>query len=246
MLALTSLPPSPQARRLEQQLAALRSWRAAGLEVHAFQGAAEMGRVALWAGGLVRLEEAPLTPPKLWERPLVPIKSMLDWAAERGSGQVLVINSDIELELGAEDLGRIAAAARGGLAYFIRRNYNERHAQAELERHGIDAFLLDACDTALLEASTLAMGVPWWDYWLPWSFLQARRPLLSIDWGTYHRIHPQAWKAGTWLRCAQEFQRAAIIPTPGDLAYDDWTRMSVRIRGELAARSRPLAQGVQG
>src|SRR5688572_25431550 len=118
--ALTSLSPAPH--RLDAQQAAVRTWRAAGLQVRSFNHPSEIAALA----PVYDVEFIPVdrTTIEIFGRHCIPINAVLDWAAGCDA-PVIVINSDIELRLDPWELQRIRWAASGGVAVFVRHNYED-------------------------------------------------------------------------------------------------------------------------
>lgn len=199
LYALTSLSPSPA--RTEAQAICIASWRAAGLDVCSFNHPAELSRVA--ARYAVQFIQVSTT----LSGHYIPINAMLDWAAA-ADAPVLIINSDIELRCAPWELQRVRRLAGGGLCYFIRYNHEGTRSRATREPYGIDAFLLHGRDVALFPRSSLSMGQPFWDYWIPYTMAANGRPLFCMDSPVaLHRNHARQWSQESWYRSGLEFDR---------------------------------------
>jgi hypothetical protein len=186
IFALTSL--SPASDDILLQRACIRSWRAAGLDVRAFNHPSEIA--AMRRTYDVDFVPAVGTAMEQLNGHFVPIKTMLDWAEAQDS-PVLLINSDIELRMAFWEIERARWLSDSGLCYFTRYNHRGDLARAWREPYGLDAFLLHGRDAKLFPSSFLSMGRPCWDYWLPYTFARNGRPLHSVEYpAAFHRQHP--------------------------------------------------------
>jgi FkbM family methyltransferase len=203
LFALTSLSPSQD--RVAPQKTSIRSWRDAGMQVWSFNHPSEIAKVAK----LYDVNFCPVTKTSIttFGGHYIPISAMLDWARERDA-PVLILNSDIELQLSPWELKRMRWLSAGGLCYFVRYNHDGDRAYASREPYGIDAFLLHGRDCRLFSESSLCMGQPFWDYWLPYTMAVHGRPIFSVEFpAAFHRNHPRQWSWENYVRCAQEFDR---------------------------------------
>lgn len=225
IFALTSLPLSVESAPLITNCIA--SWRRAGLRVIAFNHPSEIERLArLYDVDFEPVEE---TTVNIFGKHFIPIKAMLDWAAERDA-LALLINADIELRLEEWEIKRLRWSADGGLLYFIRYNHDGDLARAERERYGIDAFLFHGRDVAQFPDSFLSMGQPGWDYWLPHIFIARDRPVYAVEFpAAFHRRHPLRWSWENWRRCAIEFARITG-ELNGDQSFEACVEMFMRVR----------------
>ncbi len=225
VFALTSLPPkSEMAPRIKQ---CIRSWRAAGLKVFAFNHPSEISKLKKqYDVEFIPVEE---TTKPVFGKHFVPIKTMVAWAVLQDA-QVLLINSDIHLELEEWEFKRIRWLAKDGLCYFVRHNYSRVARQARREPFGIDAFLFHGCYLNQLPDSFMSMGQPFWDYWIPYYFAMQELPIYSVEYpAAYHKNHPTQWSWENWHRCALEFSRVADGLVKPD-SFEGCVEMSLRVR----------------
>jgi hypothetical protein len=203
IFALTSLPPAVES--VPRQVACLSSWSAAGLEIRSFNPPAEAEAVARRYG--VDVVPVPPADGPAADRRYVRVKAMLDWAA-REDVAAIVLNADIQLRIAPWEMRRIRWLADGGLCYFVRYNHGGDLASAAPDRWCIDGCLLRGRDAGLFPESSLSMGRPFWDYWLPYTFAKAGRPVWSVEFPvTFHRSHPRQWSGVIYQRYSEEFDR---------------------------------------
>jgi FkbM family methyltransferase len=163
-----------------------------------------------------------------------------------------LINSDIELRMPLWELKRVRWLSAGGICYFIRHNHDGGTSPAARELYGIDAFMLHGRDAALFPESSLSMGQPFWDYWLPYTMAKNHRPVFSVEYpAAFHLNHPQRWSWDDWYRCALEFDRMTG-ELNGDRSPDACHAMAWRARESfdgakttISARPMDIRQWVQ-
>jgi 2-O-methyltransferase len=238
--ALTSLSPALGNVPLVQEC--IQSWRKAGCQVCSFNHPSEIGLLSNhYDVDFVPVAETTLP---VFGKHLIPIKAMLDWAAEK-SVPVLLINSDILLRLEEWEMKRLRWLSDGGLCYFVRFNHDGDRAHSSREAFGIDAFLFHGRDVPATAPSFLCMGQPFWDYWLPYEFVVHNRPIYTVEFpGALHLNHLHQWAWEDWLRCALELVRISGVPA-GDRSYKACDDMSVRVRqtfdrGKNSIPQRPI------
>jgi FkbM family methyltransferase len=235
IFALTSLSPAQHNVALTQ--ACIKSWRDAGLQVRVFNHPGEIPELAK----LYDLDFVPVaeTTAPIFGKHLIPIKTMLDWAA-KSDAPALLINSDIDLRMAAWELKRARWISDGGLCYFIRHNRNGDTARAQPEPYSIDAILLHGRDAALFPDSFLSMGQPFWDYWLPHTFAAHGRPIHAVEFpAALHLGHKQHWSRESWHRCALEFARVSG-ESSGDQSFEACQAMSMRVLQDFDRRKLAL------
>jgi FkbM family methyltransferase len=165
-----------------------------------------------------------------------PVSELLRWVVQRDA-PVLLVNSDIGLDLAAWELDRIRRIADDGLCWFVRHNREEDGAEAKVERHGIDAFLFHGRNLPALPESFLSIGQPVWDYWLPYAFVASGLPLYSVDFPAMHHVrHPTNWSWETWHRCALEFSRVTG-EVPEDASFESYIEMFRALRASFGEQS---------
>lgn len=237
MFALTSLAPG---HTVELQRGALASWRAAGLSPYSFNHPSEItGLTATYPDvTFVPIEK---TGAARFGRHFAPIKSMLDWAA-CANAPVLILNSDIELDLPPAELQRIRLLSDDGICCFWRYNHNGDRSHAVIETCGIDAFMFHGRHVQEIADSFLSMGQPWWDYWLPFMFTSRNLPLWTVEFpAAFHRNHAQRWSWDGWHCSALEFDRFAQM-LGADRSMDACKVMASYVLADFHRKKRPIPQ----
>jgi hypothetical protein len=125
-------------------------------------------------------------PTLLYDRPVPKVSSMLH--VKVNTQLKLIINSDIEMLHDCESFLSNAPAIG------IRRNYFDTPMDDDIERWGMDAFLLhnDTCST--FPDLDFGIGQPMWDYWVPWHL---ERLGVTANWFVdplfFHKRHDIRW-----------------------------------------------------
>ena len=237
IFALTSL--SPQQHSLRRTAECIQSWRNAGLNVRAFNHSSEIATLAT----RFDVEFIPVaeTSKDIFGRHFIPINAMLEWAVKQDT-TVLLINSDIHLQMKDWEMERLRRLSEGGLCYFVRYNHDGDSTRALREPYGIDAFLLHGRDASLFPRSFLSMGQPFWDYWIPHTFASQHRPICAVEFpAAFHWNHPQSWSWENWHRCALEFNRIAGGLDEGQ-PFEAAISMSVKVRNHFEQKRIPVQQ----
>jgi FkbM family methyltransferase len=208
IFALTSL--SPNLENATHISRCIDSWKRAGLRVVSFNHPTEIPELEKH----FTIEFVPVAETSIdtFGAPYMPVNALLDWAGQN-NGPVLLINSDIELQMESWELKRLRWMAEHGLCYFIRFNHDGEHSRATREPDGIDAFLFHGRDANLFAKSFMSLGKPCWDYWVPHTFAAHNRPIYSVEFPVaFHLRHQNRWSWEDWHRCALEFERVSGEP----------------------------------
>jgi FkbM family methyltransferase len=240
IVALTSLSPTPASVPVVREC--IRSWRHAGLDICAFNHPTEIERLKR----LYDVEFVPVTQTTMpvFGRHLVPITAMVGWAHEH-DGPVLLLNSDINVQLADWELKRIRWLCAEGLCYIVRYNHTGVLSRAAREAFGIDAFLFDGRHAVELPESFLSMGQPFWDYWLPYAFSSRDLPIYTVEFPAgFHMQHPLRWSWDMWHRCALEFARITGESGSTD-SFEACIAMSLRVRQTFDKRKIQLPRQPQ-
>lgn len=202
VVAVTSLAPNDRA------MDALQSWQDAGLHVVAVQPRHELATTRAIYGELV--DEYWATDNDAREtfgRPCVFIWELAQQAVIRDR-PIMLINSDIEISGHQREVIRLSEIAREHLVIGVRHNY-DHWRRTRLEKHGLDVFFLPSTLASSLPRLPLAMGIPFWDYWIP-----AHACKIGMDIEMYakplffHRWHGLSWTGDDWQKANKIAQDA--------------------------------------
>lgn len=198
-VAVTSLAP----RACPRQTAALNSWIDFGLTIHAVNTASEVG---VLRGLYPQVDGWHVSSDQTqgFSRSTATINSLADVALELNR-RVLIVNADCE----AYGCPRVVTdlLRDDRLVMGVRHNYAvSRDVDAVREQWGIDAFVLTPAMAAELPRLGFGIGVPVWDYWLPFHFRELGYELRLVEpaW-LYHRQHVPGWLRSDWVHGASLF-----------------------------------------
>jgi hypothetical protein len=199
MVIYTSLAPSPGA--VDTQLRCVQSWLDHGHAVTCVQGHADDIAASLPEGVNVRRVKPTIsghTP-----KPYVSLDSILDTFLESGDPHCCIINGDIEIR---DPDGLIEASAGDALVCGRRWDHNGDKDGSVLFPSGFDFFVLNRDHAMSVPRSMFVIGQTWWDYWLPWSCLQAGHRLTTIGSAVaFHKRHPINYGHNDWVRMTHHF-----------------------------------------
>lgn len=176
---VTSISP----KRIAHQQRCVRSWQDIGGEVIAYQPPGEITALRSQFPGVVFRE----TPEAIENRVL--LRAV---AKEALRGDVLVINSDIEI-VGSQS--QFVADWLGGndVRLGFRWNYSAPDV-AELELWGIDVFRITAAMVPHIDDAFCRLGWPGWDWWLPSHLMQCGFGVTPVDSPQFlHQWHALNW-----------------------------------------------------
>lgn len=186
------------AKNIDRQLECIRTWFRSGFDVVSVNLESEIS--SLKKIFPVRFVVSSGT--NLYDRPVPKVYDMLTTKVD--TQLRLVLNADIEILQPIDDF-LTKAPALG-----LRRNYHDTPMDGDLERWGIDAFLLDNDMCKTFPDLPFGIGQPMWDYWVPWHL---QRQGLTLSWCDeplfFHKIHEIQW-------------RMAALQTGWDIIYDHY------------------------
>jgi len=183
MKIVTSLSP----HRVERQQHCLRSWRNNGLKIVSVQTVGEVDAIRKLFSGVefVTCEEQPNS----WGKPHLPrIAELLKVGSDE---TILILNSDIEIADSRKKFdGEWNESEPDTLVVGIRRDHLRGSSRGNLNPYGIDAFRITPQLSSLLEKHLeFSIGVPGWDYWIPWRLWSLGKSMRVADSMLMHETH---------------------------------------------------------
>jgi hypothetical protein len=208
MICFTSLSPNPDLADLQRSV--ISGWQGAGLEPIVLQHESECEIVKnIWPN-----VEAVTSCNICGGKKLIQITKVLE-RAQKEAGAVAIMNADCEANIDKEKLLYCGARAeRGGMVLLVKNNYSLPHwADASEEYWGIDGFIFraDSDFVGKFYGSALSIGAPFWDYALPFVWMEMKRLLINgPKCALYHRAHDPSWDWEDWHFCAEEIKRLGV------------------------------------
>ncbi|MEH2470435.1 hypothetical protein V1281_000320 [Nitrobacteraceae bacterium AZCC 2161] len=199
LTVFTSLPPTTKRVvngedfGISYQRACISSWIDAGFDVVSLNPAHEIELLKEFNFPVSFIESSERRPT---------IAELLKAANNAATDAVGFINADCYLLNYSEFVDAIVASAKEGLVMVERVNINpETLLPSGRTCLGFDAFFFAKSDAINVSVDAdLAVGQPWWDYWLPVEFALIGKRLLRLKSPIiFHLDHEQGWSQERWL-----------------------------------------------
>lgn len=199
-IAITSLSPG-QSRRIVHQLC-VTSWQRMGLHVVAVQHPEEIPQLEPSFPGVefVAAKRRHYSKPNVW------INDLADIAIDRAT-PVMIINSDIEIR-GSQEAFLAKWTPQMGVQTIGVRINHDGLGNSEPEHYGLDVFMLHPDMASLLPELEMLIGVPFWDYWLPYHLRNCGFKIeVLCDSTFWHLKHEQNWSSNDWHMAFEIFKK---------------------------------------
>ncbi len=203
MKVLTSISPSHANK--DAQAIAVRSWIEHKLIPVSFNSAKEIETLApLYPG--VQFVDCHRTGQVLYKAPYAMISAMLDYAKAEGMEHAFMVNSDIAINDPANTLAQYVEKSKEGLVFSNRYDHNGDNQNPTRYDFGFDAFIVHRDHFHVLPQSLFAMGQTWWDYWIPYRFIQSKVPIELVKEPIFlHHRHNVQYNTAEWVRMTEHF-----------------------------------------
>jgi len=186
----TSLSPAPASREIQKS--ALESWRAAGFRSVSLNFPDEIEGLKKDFGSLTEFRPAGRSSKFAGSRKLVPVADLLEASFEAGEGPAFILNADIHLSKESSRLSRCQANA---VVLLPRWEVDAVSAKdAEKNPWGWDGVLVGRSLRGRFSNPSFGLGLPWWDYWIPFRALYLKADLFEPgERLATHVRHPEKW-----------------------------------------------------
>ena len=174
-------------------------------------------------------------------KPVPYLCDFLETICKHARGPIAITNADIELQLQPADYALLTDLKPGW--GFVSRRYDIDSLstqQATAYSNGYDFFAFHSEDLKVLRPRSFALGMPWWDHYLPLAMIM--RGLRCVALRTpfvFHLRHTDRWNQLQWARIGEHFvdemERTAV--TAADMARVRLYRVSVQSAQHAARRS---------
>lgn len=192
----TSIAP----KRIEEQAAALDSWRAMTHTILSVNSAEEI-RLLRDHFPFVMFIEACRDGATAAGKPYVFLDDVLAATRATGSSYLGIINSDITLVPDERTRQLVLANVENSFIFGQRIEIERGGAEGGHYFGGFDFFLFDSRLAAQLSGSEFLLGVPWWDFWLPLEVLARHGEIKNlIAPFAHHRAHAVKWSQDHYSR----------------------------------------------
>lgn len=229
---VTSLVP----RHDIYQRLAVRSWIRLGFSVTSINPPEELPFLAK-AYPEVKLVEASRDGRRQTGKPCVYLDDILDYFRTRSRARIFgIINSDVHLDADPSLLEFLEREANKALVIGSRQEVDSLDsATGWTYAMGFDYFFFDRSLLDHYPKSDFMLGIPWWDYWMPFLPVQRGYPLKLLKSPiAYHVSHPPAYNRGHMLAFGDHFARLCEGSHAERLhrQYNKWREANIEERGD--------------
>lgn len=197
-MVITSL--SPNHSNKEQQHKAIKSWLDLG-RCFSMNRQSEIDALAAnqFIGTGISFIPTERTTEHFVGKYLVSINAMIDIARSHGK-DLLITNSDILIY----DLPELKS---DGVTVFSRYDYTDSMDESKMFFHGYDVFHIPKQFLKIFPPSIYGMGMPWWDYWIPFHCIKNNIPVYYPG-GRYafHKLHSTQYSMEEWYYIGEYFK----------------------------------------
>jgi hypothetical protein len=214
LIIVTSISPQPQAE--ERQAVALKSWKSAGFHGVSLNLPKEVETIRQRYGQFVEVVGVDQACRGRNKRPLVAVADLIETSFERNEGKFsLVLNADILL---AENAGTTFSQEPRGVMMIPRWQIDRYESGGEMEKMerdpwGYDGVLLGSELRGVFLNRYFGLGLPWWDYWIPFRALHlGHRVQVLQEPLAFHVRHQELWDEKDRARLAGEMWKEVGVP----------------------------------
>ena len=208
---LTSLSPNSSA--VERQREALISWQKAGFRPVSLNFPEEKSAIEASFSPWVEVKGVSEVCTGSRGRRLVAVSDLIETSFEMNRGHAaLVFNADIILR--PEALAALGLP-REGVTMIPRWQINRpgEVANAEMDPWGYDGVFLAPEMRGVFQNRSFGLGLPWWDYWIPFRALHRGNPVgILREPVAFHVRHEEQWNEDDRARLAGEVWREVDVP----------------------------------
>jgi len=210
MVVLTSLSPKENCR--DRQQAALESWRAAGFHAVSLNPEAETGIIRKTYGSSAEVLAVDRLCSHGAGRQLVAVTDLIERSFEKNLHAAFLLNADIQL---AREATGILGSFREGVTMIPRWEIDRTGEleNCEMNPWGYDGVLLGPEMRGVFLCRAFGLGLPWWDYWIPFRALHLGYPVRVLQQPVaFHVRHAEQWNERDRARLAGKVWHEVGVP----------------------------------
>jgi hypothetical protein len=195
MMVVSSL--SPNHSNASSQKAAVESWQSFG-KCFSLNGQEEISQLS---GAYSNIQFVPTnkTIGHLVGKNLVTIWAMIEFAISKDE-DLLIVNSDIIVQ-------RLPSLKQDGITVFSRYDYTDGTEGAKKFENGFDMFYIPKSILQIFPFSIYAMGLVYWDYFLPFIAYEKNVPTYyPLGEYAHHKIHAIHYSIEEYFDVGRHFQ----------------------------------------
>ena len=202
MIVITSISPV----HANDQKKAVDSWIKSGLKVISLNCKREIEEIKdLYTN--VTFIETYRTMEKHFDKPVIQISAMLDYAKSMDEDYFLFTNSDVEIELTNELKTGIKNVMDNKIIICNRNDYGDDKTKAHQYYQGIDLFFIHKKFLGIYPQAMYACGQCFWDYWIPFTAMKSGIDIALIkNKIAFHKKHDLQYSHDNWFRIGRFFR----------------------------------------
>lgn len=140
-------------------------------------------------------------------KPVLFLKDFLEAISDVSDGVVAITNSDILIEFSPEQQRAIASLEEDECVVLKRRDVTSMEsAEGEEYLFGYDFIAVHAGKVARINSGPMAIGIPWWDQFLPLFFMLTGQRHVDVGPGIFHLLHDDRWDWTNWIEIGSRFE----------------------------------------
>lgn len=202
MIAITSI--APKHINGDIQKLAIDSWVALGFKVYSLNCKKEIESYGVNYPN-VEFIESP-TMEAIFSKPLIGLRTMLDFANSQEDNEICFINSDILLFDTFNVLPTIKSRLPNEATIVQRKDFINDINVNRTFRDGIDVFFVHKNYLHLIKDDGFAISQCWWDYTIPYSLMKENKVVYLLKEPlAYHRMHNSQYLISEWFRLGTKF-----------------------------------------
>jgi hypothetical protein len=140
-------------------------------------------------------------------KPVLFISDFINAITRATDGVFAITNADCMLEVCENDLALIKGLKRGECIVAKRVDVTDPEArQGDVFQFGYDFFAAHAQDLQDFVCDDMALGIPWWDHFLPlWLKARGVQAIEPEKDFVFHLLHDERWNHEVWLDLGERF-----------------------------------------
>jgi hypothetical protein len=175
-------------------------------------------------------------------KPLIYLDDFISTVCRTTDGPVALTNADILIRLQTSDRDLIENLESGQCVVSKRQDIDDLHVTSGVEYiHGYDFFAFHSHDLKDFSSNTLAIGMPWWDHYLPiMMFLRGLKSVRTNAAFVFHLVHSERWAYEKWITIGKRFL-SEVENNRGNCSREDiFKDYSSKVAFARSAHSLPL------
>ncbi len=140
-------------------------------------------------------------------KPVLYLADFLSAICSEAEGPIAITNADILLHLKPSDYDLFKQIEPGSCFVSKRIDIEMPEVLSGSEfKHGYDFFVFHSADLRTIQAHSFALGMPWWDHFLPLAmYLKGCKSIRVSEPFVYHLSHTEQWYMQHWIDIGNKF-----------------------------------------